>query len=164
MSRLGDDRHIFDPMGARAESWASSDAVRASMRSNKSRDTKPELALRKAVHALGLRYRVAVRLPLPGRRRTADLAFPRLRIAVFLDGCFWHGCPEHHSVAKTNSAYWSEKLRANRERDADTDRRLKEAGWSVIRVWEHEDPVEAAQRVATAVRTARASQVAGRSR
>nr|BFE83854.1 hypothetical protein GCM10020093_064550 [Planobispora longispora] len=67
-------------------------------------------------------------------------------------------------MAKTNSAYWSEKLRANRERDADTDRRLEEAGWSVIRVWEHEDPVEAAHRVATAVRTARASQVAGRSR
>ncbi|GAA3118982.1 hypothetical protein GCM10010466_07330 [Planomonospora alba] len=131
------------------------------MKSNKGRDTKPELALRRAVHALGLRYRVAVR-PLPGRRRTADLVFPRLRIAVFLDGCFWHGCPEHHSVAKTNSTYWAEKVRVNRERDADTDRLLKEAGWSVIRIWEHEDPTEAAQRVAAAVHTARAAQTARR--
>ncbi|WP_285704609.1 very short patch repair endonuclease [Microtetraspora sp. NBRC 16547] len=150
-------------MGPKAESWASSAAVRASMRSNKSRDTIPELALRRAVHALGLRYRVAVR-PLPGRRLTADLVFPRLRIAVFLDGCFWHGCPEHHSVAKTNSAYWAEKLRRNRERDADTDRLLKEAGWSVIRIWEHEDPVVAAQHVAEVVHAVRASRLAALNR
>ncbi|MFI6888518.1 very short patch repair endonuclease [Streptosporangium canum] len=142
-------------MGSRTDSWASSEAVRASMRSNKGRDTKPELALRRAVHALGLRYRVAVR-PLTGVRRTADLVFPRLRVAVFLDGCFWHGCPEHHSVAKTNAAYWAEKVRRNRERDAETDLALAEAGWAVIRVWEHEDPVEAAQRVEAVVRAARA--------
>jgi DNA mismatch endonuclease (patch repair protein) len=126
------------------------------MRSNKSRDTKPELALRRAVHSLGLRYRVAAR-PVAGLRRTADLVFPRIRVAVFLDGCFWHGCPEHHSLAKTNSDYWAEKLRRNRERDAETDRLLKEAGWSVIRVWEHEDPAEAALRVAEVVNRLRAS-------
>jgi DNA mismatch endonuclease (patch repair protein) len=106
--------------------------------------------------SLGLRYRVAAR-PVAGLRRTADLVFPRIRVAVFLDGCFWHGCPEHHSLAKTNSDYWAEKLRRNRERDAETDRLLKEAGWSVIRVWEHEDPAEAALRVAEVVNRLRAS-------
>jgi DNA mismatch endonuclease (patch repair protein) len=75
-----------------AESWASSDGVRASMRANRGRDTNPEVALRSAVHALGLRYRVAWR-PIKGLRRTADLVFPTERVAVFLDGCFWHGCP-----------------------------------------------------------------------
>ncbi|MFI7708773.1 very short patch repair endonuclease [Nonomuraea sp. NPDC049480] len=143
-------------MTSKAESWASSEAVRASMQSNKSRDTKPELALRRAVHALGLRYRVGTR-PLPGVRRTADLVFPRIKLAVFLDGCFWHGCSEHHSLAKTNSTYWSEKFHKNRERDADTDRRLREAGWSVIRVWEHEKPDEAAERVAVVVRALRSA-------
>lgn len=128
------------------------------MRSNKHRDTKPELALRRAVHSLGLRYRVAAR-PIAGLRRTADLVFPRIRVAVFMDGCFWHGCPEHHSLAKTNSAYWAEKLRRNRERDEETDCLLREAGWTVIRIWEHEDPVEAAGRVAEVVTRLRAAQV-----
>jgi DNA mismatch endonuclease (patch repair protein) len=124
------------------------------MQANKGRDTKPELALRHAVHALGLRYRVAAR-PLPQIRRTADLVFSRVKVAVFLDGCFWHGCPVHHSVAVTNSAYWAEKARRNRERDAETDRHLIDAGWSVIRVWEHESPVEAALRVMTEVHSRR---------
>lgn len=116
------------------------------MQSNKGRDTRPELALRKAVHALGLRYKVSQR-PLPAVRRTADMVFTRAKLAVFLDGCFWHGCPIHHTVAKTNSEYWAAKLRMNRERDRDTDRRLREAGWRVLRIWEHEDPIEAAKRV-----------------
>jgi DNA mismatch endonuclease (patch repair protein) len=116
------------------------------MRSNKRRDTGPELAVRRAVHALGLRYYVD-RRPLPGLRRTADLLFPRVKIAVFVDGCFWHGCPVHHTVARTNADFWADKVRRNRERDADTDRRLNEAGWRVVRVWEHEPPAEAAQRV-----------------
>ncbi|WP_285781698.1 very short patch repair endonuclease [Microbispora sp. NBRC 16548] len=150
-------------MGSRAESWASSEGTRASMRSNRPRDTKPELALRRAVHALGLRYNVAAR-PLPAVRRTADMVFPRIRVAVFLDGCFWHGCPAHHSVAKTNADYWAEKVRRNRERDLETDRMLREAGWSVIRIWEHENPVEAAHRVAEAVRAIRASRAFGKGR
>ncbi|MFC4588736.1 very short patch repair endonuclease [Sphaerisporangium corydalis] len=125
---------------------ASSEGVRKSMQANKGRDTKPELSLRRTVHALGLRYRVGAR-PLPKVRRTADLLFPRAKVAVFLDGCFWHGCPVHHSVAVTNAAYWAEKVRRNRERDAETDRLLTEEGWLVIRVWEHESPVEAALRV-----------------
>lgn len=132
-------------------SWASSPGVRASMRSNKGRDTKPELALRSAVHALGLRYRVNAR-PLEGVRRTADLLFSRARVAVFLDGCFWHGCPEHHTVAKTNGDFWAQKVSDNRRRDRDTDAKLAEAGWRSVRIWEHEDPAEAARRVREAVR------------
>lgn len=128
------------------ESWASSAGVRASMRSNKGRDTNPELALRSAVHRLGLRYRVSKR-PLPGLRRTADLVFSSARVAVFLDGCFWHGCPEHHTVAVTNAKFWSDKVEGNRARDRDTDQRLAEAGWLSIRVWEHENPQQAALRV-----------------
>ncbi|MCG7578801.1 very short patch repair endonuclease [Mycolicibacterium sp. OfavD-34-C] len=125
------------------------------MRSNKGRDTKPELALRSAVHALGLRYRVDTR-PLKALRRTADLVFPRARVAVFLDGCFWHGCPEHHTVAATNATFWADKVKTNVARDRDTDRRLIEAGWAVVRVWEHEDPAEAARRIQTVVFARRA--------
>ncbi|GAA4808008.1 very short patch repair endonuclease [Actinomycetospora chlora] len=120
------------------------------MRSNRGRDTGPELALRRAVHALGLRYRVNAR-PLKQVRRTADLVFSRAKVAVFLDGCFWHGCPEHHTVAVTNSGFWATKVETNRRRDRDTDERLREAGWLPLRVWEHEDPDEASQRVRAAV-------------
>jgi DNA mismatch endonuclease (patch repair protein) len=116
------------------------------MRSNKGRDTKPELALRSAVHALGLRYRVSVR-PIKELRRTADLVFTRAKVAVFLDGCFWHGCPQHHTVAAANAKFWADKVEGNRVRDRDTDMRLNMAGWVSVRVWEHDDPVEAAQRV-----------------
>ncbi|MFI8210320.1 hypothetical protein [Streptomyces werraensis] len=89
------------------------------MRANRSQETKPELALRRAIHALGLRYRVSIR-PLPSLRRTADIVFTRAKIAVFLDGCFWHGCPVHHTLASANSAYWQDKVRRNRERGQDT--------------------------------------------
>lgn len=133
------------------ESWASSPGVRKGMQGNKRRDTNPELALRRAVHARGLRYRVDAR-PLTSVRRTADLLFTRARVAVFLDGCFWHGCPEHHTVAKTNAQFWAEKVRRNRERDAETDRLLAEAGWVVVRIWEHEDPAKAALRVEETVK------------
>lgn len=108
------------------------------------------MALRSAVHALGLRYRVCMR-PINGLRRTADLVFPRARVAVFLDGCFWHGCPQHHTVAATNARFWSEKVAGNRARDRDTDQRLDDAGWVSLRIWEHEDPHEAALRVRDAV-------------
>lgn len=121
------------------------------MQSNKGRDTQPELALRSAAHALGLRYRVSVR-PLRELRRTADLVFTKAKVAVFLDGCFWHGCPDHHTVAATNASFWTEKVESTRSRDRETDRRLADAGWTSIRVWEHEDPVEAAQRIQAVVR------------
>ena len=141
-----------------ADSWASSAGVRASMQSNKGRDTKPEVALRSAVHALGLRYRVSVR-PMGELRRTADLVFPRARVAVFLDGCFWHGCPEHHTVAVTNAEFWAGKVASTKERDKDTDGRLEEAGWATVRVWEHEDPSEAALRIKEVVLQRRAAPV-----
>lgn len=133
---------------------ASSEGARKSMQANRGRDTKPELALRRAVHALGLRYRVSTR-PLPAIRRSADLTFSRAKVAVFLDGCFWHGCPEHHTKSATNYEFWAEKVRRNRERDRETDRLLADAGWSVIRIWEHEDPQVGAARVAQKVRARR---------
>ncbi|MFG2249106.1 very short patch repair endonuclease [Spirillospora sp. NPDC048823] len=121
------------------------------MRANRSRDTKPELALRSAAHRLGLRYRVDT-APVKGLRRRADLVFTRARVAVFSDGCYWHGCPEHYRPARKNGQFWDDKISTNRARDQDTDVRLADAGWLVIRVWEHEDPAEAADRVAQAVR------------
>ncbi|MFD0684062.1 very short patch repair endonuclease [Actinomadura fibrosa] len=121
------------------------------MKANRGRDTKPELALRRAVHALGLRYRVSIR-PLPGVRRTADLVFTRAKVAVFLDGCFWHGCPDHHTKAATNAAYWADKVEKNRARDRGTDALLEAAGWVVVRIWEHENPREAALKVKAIVR------------
>ncbi|MHB9858559.1 very short patch repair endonuclease [Streptomyces sp. YIM S03343] len=116
------------------------------MQSNKGRDTKPELALRSAVHGLGLRYLVSER-PLPKVRRTADLVFTRVRLAVFMDGCYWHGCPEHHTLAATNTTFWTDKVETNRRRDRQTDQWLHDAGWEVLRVWEHEDPKLAALQV-----------------
>lgn len=129
---------------------AANAGVRRSMQSNKGRDTKPELAIRRLLHARGLRYRVSHR-PLPGVRRTADIVFTRLKVAVFVDGCFWHGCVEHHTVATTNAVYWAEKVRRNRERDQETDQLLRDAGWLPIRVWEHEDAQAAADQIITFV-------------
>jgi DNA mismatch endonuclease (patch repair protein) len=135
------------------KSWASSPGVRRSMQSNTGRDTGPELRLRRAVHARGLRFFVN-RRPIRAVRRTADLVFPRLKVAVFLDGCFWHGCPEHHTVSKTNAEYWATKAADNRRRDLDTNERLAEAGWTVVRIWEHEPAGEGAARVADVVERA----------
>jgi len=121
------------------------------MQANKSRDTSPELAVRRLLHAQGLRYRVAFR-PEPSLRRTADIVFTKQRIAVFIDGCYWHACPEHRTVARSNATYWSEKLARNVARDVDTTERLQAAGWTVLRFWEHESAVEVARTVAAAVR------------
>ncbi|MGC2207523.1 MAG: very short patch repair endonuclease [Candidatus Dormiibacterota bacterium] len=119
------------------------------MRANPSRDTGPELRLRRKLHAAGLRYRVnyAIRVD-DGRRTSPDIAFTRAKLAVFVDGCFWHSCPEHGSVPKTNSHYWPAKLRRNVERDQETTRRLQLAGWEVVRCWEHESPHVVAMRIA----------------
>lgn len=110
------------------------------------RDTKPELELRRALHARGLRFRVD-RAVLPDRRRRVDIVFGPTRVAVLVDGCFWHGCPEHGTSPASNAAYWREKIDTNRRRDRNTDDRLSAAGWAVVRVWEHEDPVAAADRI-----------------
>jgi DNA mismatch endonuclease (patch repair protein) len=117
-----------------------------------SRDTKPEVQIRRLLHALGLRYRVDCSV-LPGVRRRADLVFGPARVVVLVDGCFWHGCPEHATWPKHNADFWREKIEANRDRDRDTDRRLEDAGWLVVRVWEHEDPREAARRIERLVRS-----------
>ena len=118
------------------ESWASSENIRKTMLGNKRRDTKPELAVRKLLHARGLRYRVDL-APLKGYRRRADVVFTRRRIAIFIDGCFWHGCPLHYRVPGTNAGYWQPKIARNVERDAETTLALVDAGWTVLRYWEH---------------------------
>ena len=115
------------------------------------RDTVPELALRRAVWKRGLRYRVDVS-PIRGARRRADLVFTRAKVAVYVDGCFWHSCPKHATTPKANRAWWIDKLDANVARDRDTDRRLHEADWIALRIWEHEDPDTAAARVERIVR------------
>lgn len=115
------------------------------------RDTKPELALRRELWRRGLRYRVD-RPPIKGMRRRADIVFGPAKVAVFVDGCFWHSCPEHATIPKNNREWWIEKLEANVRRDRDTRRELEEAGWLVVRVWEHEDATTAAQRIEFEVR------------
>lgn len=124
------------------------------MRANRGRDTGPELALRRALHGRGLRYFVN-RRPVKNLRRTADIVFPTARVAVFVDGCFWHGCPIHHTVAKTNAEFWSTKVEGNRRRDKETDQSLKSQGWSVIRIWEHIGADEACEIVVAAVAVAK---------
>lgn len=123
------------------------------MRAAKGADTAPELAIRSALHRRGLRYRVDWKLP--HSRRRADLAFVRARVAVFVDGCFWHACPIHATWPKANAAWWRAKLLANRRRDRDTDLRLRRAGWLVLRFWEHEVAERAARTVTKAVRARR---------
>ncbi len=115
------------------------------------RDTKPELALRRELWRRGLRYRVD-RPPIKGMRRRADIVFGPSRVAVFVDGCFWHSCPEHATIPKNNREWWVHKLEANVRRDRDTDRELEEASWLVVRVWEHEHAATAAQRIEFEVR------------
>jgi DNA mismatch endonuclease (patch repair protein) len=129
----------------------SAEAARRATASNPRRDTRLELSVRSRVHARGLRYYVG-RRPMPELRRTADLLFPRQRVVVLLDGCFWHGCPQHLRMPAANPGYWNPKIARNVERDRETDRRLAEAGWRVLRFWEHETPDEIADRIECAVR------------
>ena len=131
----------------------SSEAVSQRMHRQRRSDTEPEMALRRDIHRRGLRYLVDAALPVIGLgRRRADLLFTRRRVAVFVDGCFWHACPQHATWPKSNDTWWATKLRGNVRRDRDTDARLAEAGWLSLRVWEHEDAVAAADRVELAVR------------
>lgn len=130
-------------------SWASTEGSRRSMRGNRRRDTKPELAVRRLIHAAGLRYRVDF-APIGGRSR-ADIVFTRARVAIYIDGCFWHGCPIHATYPKRNSDYWLPKLQRNVERDRESDARLQLAGWTVLRFWEHEAPEDVAATIASEV-------------
>lgn len=120
-----------------------------------SRDTAPEIAVRRLLHASGMRYRVNV--PVPGMtRRTIDIVFPRAKVAVFLDGCFWHGCPQHATQPKSNAEWWRAKLDKNMSRDAETTEHLQAEGWTVLRFWEHEMPGDVATTVrATVLSTGR---------
>lgn len=122
----------------------------------KRRDTAPEMLLRRELHRRGRRFRVVMKVP-GNNRRTIDIAFPRKMLAVFVDGCFWHGCPTHGTQPSANSAWWRQKLAANAGRDADTDRLLMEEGWRVLRIWEHVPIDEAADRVEAALEEPRAS-------
>ena len=125
------------------------------MQRQRTRDTGPELALRRLLHARGLRYRVDSQ-PLPGLRRRADVVFGPAKIAVFVDGCFWHGCPDHgQRTTNANQTYWADKVARNNTRDVETDEALTEAGWLSIRVWEHEDPEIVAEMVEAEVRQRR---------
>jgi DNA mismatch endonuclease (patch repair protein) len=151
------DHASGSPANSKASvSWASSPAVRKSMQSNRSRDTLLEVRVRSALHKAGLRFRKNIR-PVPGFRCSADVVFPGERVAVFIDGCFWHSCPTHQSVPQTNADWWRAKLDATKERDRMNTRLLQQAGWSVLRVWEHEsvpDIVASVQRVLVAARQA----------
>jgi len=127
------------------------------MRRQRRRDTAPELGLRKALHRRGYRYLVDA--PLPGMpRRRADLLFPRLKVAVFVDGCFWHGCPTHATAPTANHDWWRRKLNGNRARDRNTDHRLQDAGWTVIRIWECTPLEEGVRAVEETIAQARSQQ------
>jgi DNA mismatch endonuclease (patch repair protein) len=132
------------------ESWASSPAARNVMLGNRSKNTLPEIRLRRELHSLGFRFRIHAK-PLADLNRRADIVFRPARVAVFVHGCFWHACPHHFRAPKSNVNYWSTKIEVNTSRDSDTETRLRSAGWLPITVWEHEDSAKAARRIARAV-------------
>jgi DNA mismatch endonuclease (patch repair protein) len=166
MSRLGSAGGTGSPPAATNDgrlvvppSPASSDpGIARSMRGNKRRDTSPEIRLRSALHRLGWRFRID--LPIEagaGRRPRPDIVFTRARLAIFIDGCFWHSCPEHGRRPNSNWYYWGPKLERNVQRDLEDVRRLDAAGWSVLRVWEHfavEDAVPLVEAALAALTTA----------
>ncbi|MDQ2706309.1 MAG: very short patch repair endonuclease [Actinomycetota bacterium] len=129
----------------------STDAVRRAMQSQRTRDTAPELALRRELHRRGLRYRLQ-RKPILGLRRTVDIVFLGPRVVVDVRGCFWHGCTKCKAVPKANTLWWTEKIAKNRARDQATETLLRKAGWDVIVFWEHDNCAEAADRIETVVR------------
>jgi DNA mismatch endonuclease (patch repair protein) len=139
-----------DPTFRRRPPKALDGTVRRRMQATKQRDTPGELGLRRTLHREGFRYTIDARA-LPSSRRRADLVFRRARVAVFVDGCFWHSCPLHGSMPKHNASWWKAKLAGNVRRDRDTDRELRAAGWVVVRVWAHEDPTRACEKVRRAL-------------
>ena len=125
---------------------ASSESALRRMQTVKSKNTAPEMTLRSLIYDKGFRYRIDAR-PLRELNRRADIVFRTVKVAVYVDGCFWHGCPIHGTQAKANAEFWSFKIKQNQERDIDTIKHLRKAGWKVIRVWEHEDPVKASEKI-----------------
>jgi DNA mismatch endonuclease (patch repair protein) len=126
-------------------------AMTAVMRGNRRRDTKPEVRLRSALHARGLRFRKDYPIEIPGLRVRADIVFPRQRVAVFVDGCFWHACPDHGTQPRSNGGYWAPKLRRNQERDLRVNSGLVDGGWTVVRAWEHQPIDEVAAEVESVI-------------
>lgn len=124
----------------------SSEAALKRMQAAKPRDTAPEKAVRSALHSKGLRFRIDQK-PIKELNRKADIIFRSVKVAVFVDGCFWHGCPVHGTQAKANAEFWKNKIKQNQARDLDTNMRLKKAGWRVVRVWEHEYPEKASRKI-----------------
>jgi DNA mismatch endonuclease (patch repair protein) len=138
--------------GVDSDALAAASALRRRiMQANRRRDTRPEMALRSALHRAGLRYRCDFRIDMPAGRVRPDIVFTRKRVAVFVDGCYWHRCPEHGSQPKTNPAYWSQKFERNVARDARNTAWLTDAGWIVVRVWEHEGIAAAVAKVREAL-------------
>ena|SRR5947209_6384122 len=157
-ARKTDDRGtpLVPRRGRRPEdSWATTPSVRLAMMACRSRDTKPEMALRGELHSRGLRFRVD-RAPA-GITRKADIIFGPPRLAVFVDGCFWHSCPEHGSMPVAHADYWRPKLSRTVARDREADAALARAGWTVVRVWEHEKAIAAADRICALLRQVRSS-------
>jgi DNA mismatch endonuclease, patch repair protein len=130
----------------------SSPEASARMRSNRARDTGPERAVRSGLHRKGLRFRVHQPV-IPGSRRRTDIVFPSVRVAVFIDGCFWHGCPVHGTMPKSNREFWEGKFQVNRERDRDTDHLLRDLGWTVLRFWEHAGVEEVVSEIEAVVKS-----------
>jgi DNA mismatch endonuclease, patch repair protein len=148
---LGRERPA-EKRSADAGSWATSFTARRAMQANRSVDSQPELRLRSALHRLGLRFRRNYAIEVDGLRVRPDVVFPRRRVAVFLDGCYWHGCPQHGEQPRANADYWKAKIDRNRRRDRRVDAVLRGAGWTVFRVWEHEDPLGVAPQIRELVR------------
>lgn len=142
----GPDRRKLTPV-------ATNEQTRRRMLATRRRNTSGEVALQTHLRRMRIRFSVDVP-PIPGQRRRADLVLFRHRIAVFMDGCFWHSCPTHGTQPKSHRAWWRQKLDTNKKRDLDTNRSLRRAGWRVIRAWSHDDPASVASRVAAARRRA----------
>jgi DNA mismatch endonuclease (patch repair protein) len=142
----------------------SSDAATAVMRGNVGRDSRPEVLVRSALHRAGLRFRKNQRVYFAGGAVRPDVVFPGRRVAVFLDGCYWHRCPTHGTSPRTNAEYWASKLDGNVRRDSLVNERLRAEGWTVVRIWEHVAPDEAARRIAAAVDLWGKCETVGRSR
>src|SRR5919197_1597525 len=151
MAALAELLQEFALVGRHQRPWMPARRKTAVMRGNRRVDTTPERRVRSLLHAVGYRFRKDYRIDVPGARVRPDIVFVRRRVAVFVDGCFWHRCPEHGTSPRANSHYWGPKLAHNVARDQRVDRALQVAGWTVLRIWEHVAPEDAAARIIDAL-------------